>query len=157
VTKAPKDFDSTADYNSFGSVNSIVDDPALDSLSTINMISCLTKQLRGRDVGLNSTFNPNNKPYIAMTDSTPCGESGISKWAVTVTGPGDLGDGTYDVMGTFVSNGEQINVQFTNIVSNSALLKSTVSAASGGGMKIMMVNDFKDTTKTDINFIMGIQ
>lgn len=152
-SSSPSSFDPLADYNTFGSPNLIVGDPALSSLSTINMIGCLTKQLRGRDVGLNSTFNPHKLPYVAVTDSKPCGDSGISQWVVSVTGPADLGDGTYDVLGTFVNYGTLMNVEFKNVVADSELQKSTVSISAANGIQIMLKCDYTDATKTDITFI----
>ena len=48
----------------------VVNDKSTDSVKFINMVSCLTDQLRISDVAINTTMNPSRLPYIAMVDGT---------------------------------------------------------------------------------------
>jgi len=48
----------------------VVNDKSTDSVKFINMVSCLTDQLRISDVAINATMNPSRLPYIAMVDGT---------------------------------------------------------------------------------------
>ena len=132
--KAPTTFPATADYNVFGTTNLVVGDPSLDALDVINMIGCLTRQLRSMDVGLNATFNPYLKPYVALVDTGVCGNSQgeVQSWAVSSSGPSGLGDGNYSTTAIFNGFGGVMHVVFNNSVKNSAVASSAVVRANPG-------------------------
>lgn len=68
VVNAPSSFAATSDYNTFGETNLVVGDEAVEAVQTINLISCLTRQMRSMDVGLGTQYNPGLKPYVALID-----------------------------------------------------------------------------------------
>ena len=139
--------------------NLVVGDKAVESVETINLIGCLTKQMRAMDVGLNVAYNPSNKPYVAIVDSGICGSNGggIQTWAISVKGPSALGDGTYTSIASFTGFGGVMHVSFVNTVLNSTLLKSEVdfSQSSGGqiGMEGALHVDFTNPALTDVIFM----
>lgn len=129
-------------------------DKSLDAVSTINMIGCLTAQMRAMDISLNTTYNPSKKPYIAVVDSNPCGGEEVMTWAIQSTGPAELGDGNYKSTAKFNGFGGVMSIEFQNIIVNSAVKKSVVSWHMKGqsAFKGTVIVDYSDSSKTDVIF-----
>jgi len=149
--KDPSTFESSSEYKTFGESSLTVGDVSLESVNTINMIACLTKQMRAIDVGLNTTYNPGLKPYTAIIDSGLCGNSGIMTWAIKSSGPSGYGDGTYKSTASFSGFGALMHIEFTNIVADGALKKSSVAWSSAGGAgKGITVIDYSNPSLSNI-------
>jgi len=153
TAKDPSTYDSSSDYTTFGESSLTVGDVSLDSVNTINMIACLTKQMRAIDIGLNKTYNPTLMPYTAIVDPGLCGisGSGIMTWAIKSSGPSEFGDGTYKSTASFSGFGTLMHIEFTNIVFQGALKKSSVAWSSAGQPgKGITVIDYSDPTLSDV-------
>jgi hypothetical protein len=92
-------------------------------------------------------------PYTAIVDPGLCGisGSGIMTWAIKSSGPSGFGDGTYKSTASFSGFGALMHIEFTNIVADGALKKSSVAWSSAGQPgKGITVIDFSDPALSDV-------
>lgn len=156
VANAPSSFSTTCDYNLLLPTY-LVADRSTEVVTTINLISCMSDQLRIRDVGLNKTFNPNNLPYAAVVDVTKCSadQQEIQTWYVyPISYPEGFGDGIYESSIIFQGFGSEIHITLSNTVQGGYLKRSTFSFSavdeSQGGILII---DNTVPNITDVTFL----
>ena len=148
-------FDALSDYGLFGNTRLVVQDTSLSQLDFINMMSCVSQQLRGFDVGMNSSFNPNALPYVAVVDTSTCGMNGLANFYVKTTGPRGGGDGEYHAAYTSAaqfSGNKPLNFELTNTVVNSALTSSKLTL-SCEFFNVALILDVSNPSQSEINLV----
>lgn len=157
---APALFPETSDYNLFGEPTFLVGDRSTEAVSTINLISCMSSQLRIKDIGLNVSYNPNLLPYAAIIDVSKCGpdQKEIMTWYVESTGPENMGDGSYKSNMIFRGFESEMHITLKNKITDGILQSSTFAfkAVDGDNFGILIIdNTLPDVS--DITFYQQMQ
>ena len=150
----PSSFDELSDYNLMADPSYLVGDRSTEVVSTINLISCMSSQLRIKDVGLNTSFNPSLKPYAAVVDVSKCSsdQQEIMTWYVNSDGPDGMGDGKYKSNMIFRGFGSEIHITLKNTITDGVLRHSSFAfqSAQGENKGILIIDN--TANETDITF-----
>jgi len=145
IANLPSTFPDISDYNLMGNPTYLVGDKSTEVVSTINLISCMSDQLRIKDVGLNSTFNPELLPYAAVVDITKCSadQQEIQTWYVQSEGPNDMGDGEYKSNMMFQGFDSEIHITLKNVITDGILQHSSFNfeAVDGSNGGILIIDN----------------
>ena len=155
IVNPPNLFDELSDYNLMADPSYLVGDRSTEVVSTINLISCMSSQLRIKDVGLNTSFNPNLMPFAAVVDVSKCSsdQQEIMTWYVNSKGPDGMGDGNYKSNLIFRGFGSEIHITLKNNVVNGVLKHSSFAFESAQGEnKGILIIDNTATNETDVTF-----